>query len=34
MYESNYSPSCYGQIVGQTGGFSLGRTTGVEEGKL
>ena len=30
MYESNYSPSSYGQIVGQTRFFSLGEATSLE----
>ena len=33
-YESNYSPSSYGQIVGQTDSFSLGEATSLGEGKL
>ena len=33
-YESNYSPSSYGQIVGQTGIFDLGEATSLGEGKL
>ena len=33
-YASNYSPSSYGQIEGQTGLFSLGMGTGFGEGKL
>ena len=32
-YESNYSPSSYGQMVGQTGLFNLGMAAG-QEGKL
>ena len=34
MYESSYSPSSYGQIVEQTGFFSLGEATNLGEGKL
>ena len=33
-YESNYSPSNYEQIVGQTGFFTFGMATGLREGKL
>ena len=33
-YESNYFPSSYGQIVGQTRFFSLGEATSLGEGKL
>ena len=33
-YESKYSPSSYGQIVGQTRFFSLGEATSLGEGKL
>ena len=32
-YESNYSPSSYGLIVGQTRFFSLGEATSLGEGK-
>ena len=33
-YESNYSPSSYGSIVGQTRFFCLGEATSLGEGKL
>ena len=33
-YESNFSPSGYGQIVGQIGFFNLGIATGQGEWKL
>ena len=33
-YETNYSPSSYGQIVGQTEHFNFGMETNLGEGKL
>ena len=34
MYESNYSPFSYGQIVGLTWLFNFGMATGLGEGKI
>ena len=34
VYESNYSPFKYGEIVRQNGLFNLDIETGLEEGKL